>query len=86
MKTYIPTLYENHKTFKYIGMQVFMVEIKEIRKGSKKYFYLVHSFREGKSVKKKQSYLGESVPENIEEKNKNLLNCLKIKVCGNSFL
>jgi len=34
-----------------------MVEIKKIKKGKKEYFYLVHSYREGKSVKKKQFYL-----------------------------
>ncbi|MFA5485231.1 MAG: Fic family protein [Candidatus Pacearchaeota archaeon] len=45
-----------------------MVELKEISKGSKKYFYLVQSFREGKSVKKKQTYLGEIIPKDIENK------------------
>jgi Fic family protein len=50
-----------------------MVEIKEVRKGSKKYFYLVHSYREGKFVKKKQTYLGESVPKDIEEMKKEFM-------------
>lgn len=50
-----------------------MVEIKEMAKGNKKYFYLVHSYREGKSVKKKQVYLGENIPENIEEKKKEFM-------------
>lgn len=47
-----------------------MVEIKEIKKGRKKYFYLVHSYREGKSVRKKQLYLGELIPKDIESKKK----------------
>ena len=47
-----------------------MVEIKQIEKGTKKYFYLVHSYREGKSVKKKQLYLGESIPQDIEKRKK----------------
>ncbi|MBU2616658.1 MAG: Fic family protein [Nanoarchaeota archaeon] len=50
-----------------------MVEIKEIAKGSKKYYYLVHSYREGKSVKKKQFYLGEIIPKDIEEKKKEFM-------------
>jgi Fic family protein len=50
-----------------------MVELKEIQKGSKRYFYIVHSYREGKSVKKKQTYLGESIPKNIEEKKKEFM-------------
>jgi Fic family protein len=50
-----------------------MVEIKQIQKGSKKYFYLVHSYREGRSVKKKQTYLGDSIPKDIEEKKKEFI-------------
>ncbi|MBU2616109.1 MAG: Fic family protein [Nanoarchaeota archaeon] len=50
-----------------------MVEIKEIRRGKKNYYYLVHSYREGKSVKKKQFYLGEAIPKNIEEKKKSFM-------------
>lgn len=45
-----------------------MVELKEIKRGKKKYYYLVHSFRVGKKVSKKQIYLGDSIPENIMEK------------------
>lgn len=44
-----------------------MVELKELKKGNKKYFYLVHSYRDGKDVKKKQLYLGSSIPKDIEE-------------------
>ena len=50
-----------------------MVEIKRIKKGNKEYFYIVHSYREGKSVKKKQFYLGESIPRDIEEKKKEFM-------------
>ena len=61
-----------------------MVEIKEIQKGKKRYFYLVHSYRKGKSVKKKQFYLGESIPENIEEKKKEFMqDFYKEKFLGN---
>jgi cell filamentation protein, protein adenylyltransferase len=45
-----------------------MVELKEMKKGNKRYFYLVHSYREGKSVKKKQLYLGDSVPKDLDKK------------------
>lgn len=44
-----------------------MVEIKEIKKGTKKYYYLVHSIREGKKISKKQVYLGDSIPKDIED-------------------
>lgn len=50
-----------------------MVEIKKIKKGNKEYFYIVHSYREGKSVKKKQFYLGEAIPKDIEEKKKEFM-------------
>jgi Fic family protein len=50
-----------------------MVEIREVNKGKKKYYYLVHSFREGKRVKKKQIYLGDSIPEDIDKKKKEFM-------------
>jgi len=50
-----------------------MVEIKKIRRKDKEYFYLVHSYREGKKVRKKQMYLGNSVPKKIEEKKKQFM-------------
>lgn len=50
-----------------------MVEIKKLKKGKKEYFYLVHSYREGKFVKKKQIYLGGSIPKNIEEQKKKFI-------------
>lgn len=45
-----------------------MAEIKEISKGGKKYFYLAQSYRQGKSVKKKYLYLGDTLPGRIKEK------------------
>ena len=50
-----------------------MVEIKKIKKGNKKYYYLTHSYREGKSVKKKQLYLGDSIPKDIEKQKKKFI-------------
>ncbi len=50
-----------------------MVVIKEIHKGNKIYYYLTHSYREGRFVKKKQFYLGEVIPKNIEEKKKEFM-------------
>lgn len=50
-----------------------MVEIKKLKKGNKEYFYIVHSYREGKTVKKKQLYLGDSIPKDIEEKKKEFM-------------
>lgn len=50
-----------------------MVELKKIKKGNKEYFYIVHSYREGKSVKKKQFYLGKSIPKDLEKKKKEFI-------------
>lgn len=50
-----------------------MVELKKILKGNKEYYYLVHSYREGKSVKKKQLYLGDSIPKNLEGEKKKFM-------------
>ncbi|MEA3329918.1 MAG: Fic family protein [Nanoarchaeota archaeon] len=50
-----------------------MVEIKRIKKGNKEYFYLVHSYRDGKTVKKKQFYLGDALPNDIEKKKKEFM-------------
>jgi len=50
-----------------------MVELKKLKKGSKEYFYLVHSYRDGKSIKKKQIYLGSSIPKNLDEKKKEFM-------------
>lgn len=37
------------------------------KKGSKEYYYLQHSFREGSKVITKERYLGKAIPPNIEE-------------------
>ena len=50
-----------------------MVQIKEVRKGKKKYYYLVHSYREEGVVKRKQLYLKENTPEYIKEKKKEFI-------------
>jgi len=50
-----------------------MVELKKINKGNKEYYYLVHSYREGKLVKKKQVYLGDSVPKDLIGKKKEFI-------------
>jgi len=50
-----------------------MVELKKLMKGKKEYFYLVHSYRDGGKVMKKQTYLGNSVPEDIEERKKEFM-------------
>ena len=55
------------KIYKYVEILLFMAKIKEIIRGKKKYYYLSHSYREGKSVKKKETYLGETLPKNLEE-------------------
>lgn len=50
-----------------------MVELKKIKKGQKEYFYLVHSYREGKAVKKKQFYLGREIPKDFDKKKKEFM-------------
>lgn len=50
-----------------------MVELKKIKKGNNEYYYLVHSYRKGKSVNKKQLYLGDSVPEDLEKQKKKFI-------------
>lgn len=42
-----------------------MVQIKKLKRGSKIYYYLEHSVREGAKVYKKRKYLGTTVPKNI---------------------
>jgi|AntAceMinimDraft_18_1070375.scaffolds.fasta_scaffold43625_2 Fic family protein len=55
------------KIYKYVDTLFTMVEIKKIIRGKKKYYYLSHSYRKGKSVKKKETYLGETLPKNMEK-------------------
>lgn len=44
-----------------------MVNVSKRKIGKGFYYYLEHSFREGRKVKKKQKYLGKEIPKNIEE-------------------
>lgn len=44
-----------------------MVAIRKKIVGKYTYYYLEHSFREGGKVKKREKYIGKTVPENIEE-------------------
>jgi len=50
-----------------------MVELKKIKKGKKEYFYLVHSYRKGNTVQKKQFYLGNFIPKDLEKKKKKFM-------------
>jgi len=43
------------------------MRIIERRKGNKDYLYLQHSFRKDKKVVTREKYLGQDIPENIEE-------------------
>jgi len=64
---------EKANIYKYVGILILMVKIKEIKKGTKKYYYLVHSFRKGGKINKKQIYLGDSIPKDIEKKKKEFI-------------
>lgn len=44
-----------------------MVRIKKRGSSSHRYYYLEHSYREGGKVKKKELYLGQTIPENVDE-------------------
>ncbi len=50
-----------------------MVQLKKKNVDSKTYYYLEHSFREGNSVKKKEIYLGDQIPKDIEVLKQELL-------------
>ena len=41
------------------------MKINKVAKGKQEYYYLEHSYREGKKVKKKSLYLGKEIPKNI---------------------
>ena len=56
-----------------MGVRYYMVEIKKLVKGGKEYYYLVHSYREGKKIKKKEVYLGSVIPKNLEEEKKKFI-------------
>lgn len=44
-----------------------MVNLREEKRGKKKYYYLEHSLREKRKIRKKRLYLGEKIPENLKE-------------------
>jgi len=50
-----------------------MVEIKKVKKGKQTYYYLFHSYRDGKEVKTISSYLGKTPPKDLEQLKKNLM-------------
>lgn len=50
-----------------------MVTIKTKKIKDQIYYYLEHSIRKGKQVKKKEIYIGKKIPQNIEQLKKNLL-------------
>jgi len=50
-----------------------MVTIKTKKIKDQIYYYLEHSIRKGKQVKKKEIYIGKKIPKNIEQLKKNLL-------------
>ncbi len=41
-----------------------------------KYYYLQHTYRNGKNIIKKELYLGKNIPENIDELKKNFVNSI----------
>lgn len=43
-----------------------MVTVKKKTKGSKAYYYLEHAYRKGKKVLKKERYLGDALPEDLD--------------------
>ena len=44
-----------------------MVNVREKKIGNKTYYYLEHSIRENNNVKKKELYLGKTIPKNIDK-------------------
>lgn len=50
-----------------------MVTIKTKKIKDQIYYYLEHSIRKGKQVKKKEIYIGKKIPKNIEQLKRNLL-------------
>ena len=50
-----------------------MVTIKTKKIKDQIYYYLEHSIRKGKQVKKKEIYIGKKIPQNIEQLKRNLL-------------
>lgn len=50
-----------------------MVSVQEKTINGNTYYYLEHSYREGGAVKKKSRYLGTEVPDDVEERKRDLL-------------
>jgi len=50
-----------------------MVSIKKKSRGKQTYYYLEHSIRRGKKVEKKQKYIGNKIPGNIETQKSDFL-------------
>lgn len=50
-----------------------MVSLREIKQGTKNYYYLEHTIRTGKTFKSKKHYLGDVIPTNITEKKDSFL-------------
>jgi len=50
-----------------------MVELIKSKKGNQTYYYLKHSYREGKKVKGITTYIGKAKPKNIEELKKDFM-------------
>jgi len=44
-----------------------MVSVKKKKTNSNTYYYLIHSFRKNGTIKKKEKYLGTTLPKNIEK-------------------
>ncbi|MBU1203499.1 MAG: Fic family protein [Nanoarchaeota archaeon] len=62
-----------------------MVNIRKRKKGNKEYYYLEHSYREGKKVRKKEKYLGSKVPQDIEDIKKKFISEIYKEQWFNSF-
>jgi len=50
-----------------------MVNLRKKTIGKKTYYYLEHTYRVGNSVRKKETYLGDKVPENLDAVKKDFL-------------
>jgi len=49
-----------------------IVRVQARRRGSRTYYYLVHSYRDGRKVRKLEQYLGHKLPVDIEARKANL--------------
>ena len=50
-----------------------MVSVQKVQRGSKIYYYLEHAIREKGKIQKKKMYLGNTIPDNIEQLKKQFL-------------